>query len=73
MSTATGSAWGKIWKIGTKHPKIEETNVKNQIASKNQTELSHMVLSGEIPATAAERSTQASSKHNTPDFVGITS
>lgn len=73
MSTATGSAWGKIWKIGTKHPKIEETNVKNQIASKNQTELSHMDLSGEIPATAAERSTQASSKHKTPDFVGITS
>ena len=61
MSTVTGSACGKIWKIGTKHPKIEETNIKNQIASKNQTELSHMLLSGEAPATSTDRSTQASS------------
>ena len=61
MSTVTGSTCGKIWKIGTKHPKIEETNIKNQIASKNQTELSHMILSGEAPVTATDRSTQASS------------
>ena len=61
LSTATGSACGKIWKIGPKHPKIEETNIKNQIASKNQTELSPMVLSGEAPVTATDRSTQASS------------
>ena len=29
LSIVTGSACGKIWKTGTKHPKIEETNIKN--------------------------------------------